>query len=379
MQFARIVGHAALKAKLIGNIREGRIPHAQFMLGPRGSGVLPLALAYARYLLCEAKGVADSCGTCSSCLMVEKLAHPDLHLTFPIFLSEKQKTCDVFISEWREAVTKEPYLDDELWRLKLEGENKQLRMGVDIAAEINRALSLKAFRGGWKVMLIWLPELMDAQAANKLLKILEEPEPMTAFLLAGHANERILPTILSRTQLVKVPALNPGEVADALRAKYPDLSEADTHAIAARSEGDLLEAYAMADKSEEELFVFFRDWLRACYGNKVPDAVEFGEYFSKMGREKQKAFMRYALYLIRQCTLHWQEVPQLVRAYGEEMAFVEKFSKLLNARNVDSIRQELETAHGHLERNANPKVLFLDLSYRLGTLLRTAAPATAQA
>ena len=213
------------------------------------------------------------------------------------------------------------------------------------------------------------PEIMRA-TADELLKILEEPEPMTAFLLVGHANERILPTILSRTQLVKVPALNPGEVADALRERYPELSPEDTRAIGARSEGDLLEAFAMAEKSEEELFVFFRDWLRACYGNKIPDAVDFGDHFGKMGREKQKAFMRYALYLIRQCMLHWQQVPQLVRAYGEELEFVKKFSTLLNERNVSGIREELETAHGHLERNANPKVLFLDLSYRVGGLLR---------
>ncbi len=370
VQFSHIIGHAPLKAKLIGNIREGRIPHAQFFLGPRGSGTLPLALGFARYLLCSEKGAADSCGTCASCKMVEKLAHPDLHLAFPIFLNEKQKTCDIFITEWREAVLKEPYLDDELWRTKLEGENKQLRMGVDIAAEISRKLSLKSYQGGWKVMLVWLPELMDPNAANKLLKILEEPEPMTAFLLVGHANERILPTILSRTQLVKVPALNPGEVADALRERYPELSPEDTRAIGARSEGDLLEAFAMAEKSEEELFVFFRDWLRACYANKLPEAVEFGDQFGKMGREKQKAFMRYALYLIRQCMLHWQQVPQLVRAYGEELDFVKKFSVLLNERNVSGIREELETAHGHLERNANPKVLFLDLSYRVGGLLR---------
>ena len=183
VQFSHIVGHAALKAKLIGNIREGRVPHAQFFLGPRGSGTLPLALGYARYLLCTDKGAADSCGQCPSCQMVAKLAHADLHLAFPIFLSEKAKTCDLFITEWREAVLKEPYLDDEIWRAKLEGENKQLRMGVDIAAEISRKLSLKSYQGGWKVMLVWLPEMMDPNAANKLLKILEEPEPMTAFLL----------------------------------------------------------------------------------------------------------------------------------------------------------------------------------------------------
>lgn len=369
MLFSHVIGHSALKAKLIGNAREGRVAHAQFLLGPRGSGVLPLALAYARYLLCDQPGLADSCGECGPCRMMDKLAHPDLGLIFPIFLSEKAKTCEPYLTEWRELVLREPYLDAELWREQLEGENKQLRMGVDIAAEIFRRLSLKAYQGRWKVMLIWLPEHMDAAAANKLLKVLEEPEPMTVFLLVGHDAERILPTILSRTQLVKVPALEPADIASALRARF-DMPEAEAQAIGLRSDGDLLEAVAMAEKSEEEYFVFFRDWLRACYAGKVNDTVEFSEGFAKLGREEQKNMMRQALYLIRQCLYRWQGVPQLVRAFGQEEEFVQKFGALLNERNAEGIRSSLETAHGHLERNANPKVLFMDLSYRMGTLLR---------
>lgn len=371
MQFSKIIGHAALKARLIGHIREGRVAHAQFVLGPRGSGVLPLALAYATYLLCENPGEGDSCGRCASCQMMAKLAHPDLNLAFPIFLGEKIKTCESFLPEWRATVLEQPYLDDEMWRLRLTGENKQLRMGVDIAAEMMRKLSLKSYQGGWKVMLVWLPGTMNLEAANKLLKGLEEPEPKTVFLLVDSSNDRLLPTILSRTQLVKVAAPDPGEVAAALRERYPELTLEQAHGIAARSEGDLLEAFAMAEGREEELFVFFRDWLRACYANKVAETVDYGDYFAKMGREQQKGLMTYALYLIRQCMLQWQDAPQLVRAFGEEMDFVKKFSALLNASNVDGIRRELETAHGHLERNANPKVLFLDLSYRMGALLRT--------
>lgn len=370
MQFNKIIGHAELKARLIGNIREGRVAHAQFFLGPRGSGVLPLALAYATYLFCENPGEGDSCDVCPSCVMMAKLAHPDLNLVFPIFLSEKVKICEPFVADWRAIVSSVPYLDAEMWRGSLNGENKQLRMGVDIAAEVVRKLSLKSYSGGWKVMLIWLPEMMDAAMANKILKVLEEPEPKTAFLLAGHANDRILPTILSRTQLVKVAAPGPSEVAAAIQERHPDMSPADARGIAARSEGDLLEAFSMANGEEEEMFIFFRDWLRACYANKVADNVGFADYFAKMGREEQKGLMTYALYLIRQCMLQWQDVPQLIAAFGEEMEFVKKFSALLNVQNADGIRRELETAHMHLERNANPKVLFMDLSYRLGTLLR---------
>ena len=198
MQFAQVIGHATLKAKLIGNIREGRIAHAQLFMGPRGGGNLPMALAYARYLLCAGREEEDSCGICPSCLQMAKLEHPDLHLMFPIFLSEKAKVCEPFVAHWRQAVLSGPYLDIDQWREHLESENKQLRMGVDIAQEIQRKLSLRSYMGGFKVMLIWLPELMDSAASNKLLKVLEEPEPNTVFLLVPTDAEQLLSTILSR-------------------------------------------------------------------------------------------------------------------------------------------------------------------------------------
>ena len=370
MRFDKVIGHARLKAKLIQNMRDGRVSHAQLFLGPRGGGNLPMALAYAQYLLCQRPEAADACGTCPSCLQMDKLEHPDLHLVFPIFLSEKAKVCDPFLADWRKEVLSEPYMDIEHWRNKLESENKQLRMGVDIAQEIQRKLSLKSFSGKHKVMLVWLPELMDPTAANKLLKVLEEPEPNTVFLMVCNDAEQLLTTILSRVQLVKVPALRPSDLAEALRDRFAELNETDAMAIALRSEGDLLEAVDMANKGEEELFVFFRDWLRSCYKREVVAAVDFADGFQKLGRERQKSLVRYGLYLIRQCALQWQQVPELVRVVGQEQEFVVNFSKLLTERNVEGLRRELETAHTHIERNANPKVLFTDLSYRMMGLLR---------
>lgn len=370
MLFSHIVGHGALKARLIGNIREGRVPHAQLFLGPRGSGNLPLALAYARYLLCERPDLADACDACPACKQMARLEHPDLHLMFPIALSDKQRTCDKLLPDWRAMVLREPYADLDLWRTGMEEENKQLIIGKDIALEVQRLLSMKSFRGGWKVMLLWLPETMNIEAANKLLKTLEEPEPMTAILLVGHDPQRLLPTILSRTQQVQVPALRPSEVAEVLRERHPDLADDEAMAIALRSEGDLLEAQAIAAKGEEELFVFFRDWLRMCYEARIAVVTEFADGFQKMGREKQKALMRYGLYLIRQCVFQWQRAEELVRTMGQEKEFVMGFSKLLTAGNAAGIRAELETAHQHVERNANPKVLFMDLSYAMMRMLR---------
>lgn len=370
MLFSRVIGHAALKAKLIGNIREGRVPHAQLFVGPRGSGNLPLALAYAQYLLCEKPDAADACGACPSCLQMAKLEHPDLHLAFPIFFTDKVKLCEPFVGDWRATVLAEPYLDLEYWRERLESENKQLRMGVDIAQEIQRRLSLKSFRGGHKVLLVWMPEMMDPPAANKLLKVLEEPEPNTVFLLVATDAEQLLATILSRAQLVKVPALAAPDLADALRERFPELGEAEAVAVSNRSEGDFLEAIDMAGKGEEEHFIFFRDWLRACYKREVATATELAEGFAKLGREWQKALVRYGLFIMRQCALQWMQAGPLVRVAGQELEFVGNFSKLLNERSAEGIRRELETAHTHIERNANPKVLFMDMSYRLMGLLR---------
>ncbi|HQW04876.1 MAG: DNA polymerase III subunit delta [Flavobacteriales bacterium] len=376
--FSKVVGHATLKAKLIGNIREGRVAHAQLFMGPRGGGDLPMALAYAQYLLCADRDTVDACGKCPSCAQMAKLEHPDLHLMFPIYFREKlkpeQQVCEPFTAQWRQAILAEPYTDIEQWRDQLESENKQLRMGVGIAQEIQRKLSLRSFMGGYKVMVIWLPELMDTAAANKLLKVLEEPETNTVFLLVSTDAEQLLATILSRAQLTKVPALRPSDLAEALLERFPEIVKDEAMAIALRSEGDLLDAVDMANKGEEELFVFFRDWLRCCYRREVAAVAEFAEAFQKMGRERQKSLIRYGLYLIRQCTLQWQQVPELVRVLGQEQDFVQNFSKLLNDDNVNGIRNELETAHLHIERNANPKILFTDLSYKLMGLLRMAIP-----
>jgi DNA polymerase III subunit delta' len=374
MQFSRIIGHAGLKAKLIGNIRERRIAHAQLFVGPRGSGNLPMALAYARYLLCEQKEEADSCGRCSSCMQMEKLEHPDLHLAFPIYLLEKVRTCDHFVQDWRKAVIEQPYLDLDMWRQTLESENKQLRMGVDVAHEIQKRLSLRSFRGGHKVMLIWQPELMDTAASNKLLKVLEEPEPATVFLLVCNDAEQLLATIMSRAQLLKVPAIPPMALAETLRERYPELTKEMSEMIGLRSEGDLLESFEMAEKGEEELFVFFRDWLRTCYARSVVETGDFADQFQKMGRERQKSLLRYGLQMIRQCVLEWQQVPELVRSIGQENEFVQKFSKLVHHGNADGIREEFEKAHVHIERNANPKILFMDMSYRIMGLLKSKAP-----
>ncbi len=373
MLFSSIPGQADLKAHLIGAAREGRIAHAQLFLGPRGSGNLALALAYARYLVCKEPGQADACGVCASCNMMDKLAHPDVHYSFPIFTNEKEKirTSDDLVGEWRTAVLKEPLIDETAWYGVIEKDNAKGIIRVSETHNSLRKLSFKSSQGGLRVLLIWYAERMNIEAANALLKGLEEPEPGTVYLLVSEHQDLMLPTILSRTQLVKVSGFSPSDVATELMLRS-GLPQNEAQSIAARCEGDLLEAKAMVERTEDELFIFFRDWLRACYGRKVVETVQFSDYFASLGREQQKALMRYALYIIRQCVYHWQQAPDLIRAMGQELEFVGKFGTLLNDRNASGIRQELELAHAHLDRNANPKVLFMDLSYKLFGLLKAA-------
>lgn len=246
MLFSSIPGQADLKAHLIGAAREGRIAHAQLFLGPRGSGNLALALAYARYLVCKEPGQADACGICPSCSMMDKLAHPDVHYCFPIFTSEKEKirTSDDLVGEWRNAVLREPLLDETAWYATIEKDNAKGIIRVSETHNSLRKLSFKSSQGGLRVLLIWYAERMNIEAANALLKGLEEPEPGTVYLLVSEHQDLMLPTILSRTQLVKVPAFTPADVAAELMLRT-GLSQSEAQSIAARCEGDLLEAKAM--------------------------------------------------------------------------------------------------------------------------------------
>lgn len=357
------------------SIREHRVPHAQFIVGPRGSGVLPLALAYATYLFCENPGEEDSCGVCQPCTMMAKLAHPDLNVAFPIFFQkDKPRTNDYYLEDWRAAALEDPYMDEVVWRERIKGEAKQLQMGVAIAAEMLRKLSLKSFMGGWKVMLIWLPELMRTDMANKILKALEEPEPRTAFLLVGHDAGNILPTIISRTQLVKVEAIEVDVLAEVLQHRYAELPPEEARSIAARSEGNLLKANAMAQGKGTRYFGFVHKWLRACYTGDVAQYMALADEFSAFHREEQKSLLQYSLYLIRQCTLYWKGLNELLVVEGEEREFAANFSKLLNSGVVRGMHRELEEAYANMARQANQKILFMDLSYRMDALISRARP-----
>lgn len=368
MQFREIVGQSAVKQRLIETVRSGRVSHAQLFLGPEGSGSLALALAYAQYISCENPGTDDSCGECASCRKYGKLIHPDLHFSYPFFAKHKEDTAQTFIAEWREAFLDNPYLDLEEWRNSLDAENKQANINIAECHQILQKLSLKPFEGEYKILIMWLPEYLDKEG-NTLLKIIEEPPHKTLFLLVAQNQDQILSTILSRTQLVKIPALSDLEVEQHLLQQGVSPERANT--IAFLSEGNLQAAQKLLKDIENDNFALFTDWMRICFGDKGPAILDFVEALAKSGRENQKAFLRYGIHFLRECILILSGAGNLVRLPEKEQQVAINFSqKVLSLGKAEAIISELEQAHYHVERNANPKILFLDVSLQFVKILK---------
>lgn len=368
MQFREIVGQDQIKSRLIETVQSGRISHAQLFLGPEGSGSLALAVAYAQYISCENPGPQDSCGECASCRKYQKLIHPDLHFSYPFFAKHKEDTSQTFIAEWREAFLGNPYLGLEAWRNSLDAENKQANINIAECHQILQKLSLKPFEGEYKVLIMWLPEYLDKEG-NTLLKIIEEPPHKTLFLLVAQNQEQILSTILSRTQLVKVPALPDQVVATYLLEQ--GVSPEKAKQIAFLSDGNLQTAQNLLKDLENDNFQLFTDWMRICFGDKGNAMIDFVETIAKSGRENQKAFLRYGIHFLRECLLILSGASDLVRLPEAEQVVAINFAqKVLSLAKAEAIVAELEKAHYHIERNANPKILFLDVSLQFVKILK---------
>ncbi len=373
MFFRDIVGQMEAKRQLIASVSEGRVSHAQMLKGPIGSGNLALALAYSRYVLCTNRLPEDSCGACPSCLKVDGLSHPDLHFSFPVILSSGVRMSDHVLSDWRNLVLSNPNISSQEWYLAIGGENKQGVIGKDESENILKKLSYKSYEGGYKIVMMWLPEMMNVAASNKLLKVIEEPPEKTLFLMVAHHTENILPTILSRTQVVSVPRFTNAAIEEYLieRAQL----EFDTAKnVASLAEGNLQEAIRITKASEEgsDNFSRFVEWMRLCFKRDVIKAIDWSEEMASVGRERQKQLVLFALNMIRYSIVGNYTNMKLVKIEGEEREFLGKFAKFITNNNIVQLTQELNDAHYHLERNANPKVLFVDLSFKIFKLLKLA-------
>ncbi len=364
MQFKHIAGQAAVKQRLINTVNDNRVSHAQLFLGPEGSGSLALAVAYAQYLSCEDKQPDDSCGICSSCRKYQKLAHPDLHFSYPFFAKDtKNDTALTFIEQWREAMLANTYLSLDIWRSYLDAENKQANINIAECHQIIKKLSFKPFESIYKVLILWLPEYLDKEG-NTLLKIIEEPQPNTLFLLVAQNQDQILSTILSRTQLVKIPALSYDEIKEELIENHHQTEFAAAE-IAYLSNGNLTEALTMLQHENRGYHTLFVQWLRLSFANKGIEIMALVDQMSKMGRENQKNFLRYGISFLRECCLLLAGAGSLVHLPAQELETAQRMTAVMSISMAQAISTELEKAHYHVERNANPKILFLDVSLQI--------------
>lgn len=379
MLFSDILGQEHLKNHLTQSIENGRVPHAQLFVGPEGSGKLPLAIAYAQYLLCQNKDGENKGGNASCNLKFDHFSHPDLHFVFPVSTNDKVKSHPVsklFLEDWRKLIKEQPYCNLFDWYRQLGVDNKQGQIGVDEAHDIVKSLSLKSYEGGFKVMIIWMAEKMNLACANKLLKLIEEPPENTVFILIAEDEEQLISTIRSRCQILHFPPLSEEVIKNALVSKY-DLEESIASKIAHQANGNFNKAADLVyDDSEdlqfEEWFVF---WIRSAFkakGNKgaIRDLISWSEEVARTGRETQKQFLHFCLDLFRQAMLMNYSANELVFMETKTEGFkLEKFAPFVHENNVLDISNELQEAIYHIERNGNSKIILTDLSIKLTRLL----------
>lgn len=378
MQFKDVIGQQEVKQKLISSVERGRVSHAQLFVGDEGVGALPLAIAYAQYLNCPHRHDGDSCGVCPSCYQIGQLAHPDLHFVFPVNTpkgksSSEKPISSRFMPQWRELVSSTGgYFNEQMWYEALEIDNKQGNISTFEADEIIRALSFKSFESEYKIVLIWLPERMNIPAANKLLKILEEPWDKTLFLMVSQSPDKLLPTIISRTQGITIPAIEQADLAAWLMS-HKNLTETDADKVARLSRGNLLEVdrclQAISSGAGNEAFDLFVKLMRLSYENRHMELLEWAETVAAMGREEQKRLMSNSIRLIRDSYMMTAGVPEISYLFGKEYDFCKKFAPYVNNSNVEQLIAEMELVIRQVGQNGNPKLIFPHFALTVSKLI----------
>ena len=327
-----------------------------------------------KQLWCENPGETDSCGTCTSCAKNAKMVHPDVHYSFPVATVrdvKKPKSLD-FMPEFRQTVLENPYLDLNDWFGELDTENKQGFMSVEESADINRKLNLKSFESEFRILLMWMPEKMKTEAANKLLKIIEEPPEKTIFLLATENRDQLLPTILSRLQMIKVKRIADAEIQHTLQTQY-QLSEENARTIAHLCEGNFHTAQSLAQQEQgtDRFEKQFLEWMRLCFNpyKNTSKILSWVDEKSKIGREQQKSYLQCCIQTIRECMIMQLDESRLIRWDEQQFSTLKDFVRFITPSNIQNVTEALNNACYHIERQANPKILFLNLSLQIHVML----------
>ncbi len=370
MKFSAVPGLSSVKTLLVESVRNGHAAHAQLFAGPEGALNLPLALAYAAYLHCEQKG-DDACGTCSACSKSLKYIHPDTHFVFPLNNIKNDKDEERFKSEilksWRSFLLDQPFGNLTDWIGSYGGENKQAFISRDESREIIKTLSLKPFESPVKVMIIWQPELMHPSAANGILKILEEPAPHTYFILVTNAADQLLPTIISRTQIMTVPLLQDDEVQSYLNSVSAEPKKV-AH-VTQLAEGNLNLALRLIDNEEDDHAQRFAEWMRACFKKNFSSLVALADEYHSLDKLAQRNIMHYSIAMIREVLLQKSGATSIQRSQGEERKFIQDFGKVMDVKKIEHAYRILNDASYHLERNGSAKMIFMDLSLQLARVI----------
>lgn len=372
MLFKEVVGQDEIKDQLRREADEGRVAHALLFYGPEGCGKLPVALAFARYLLCSQPHDGEPCNACNSCRMTARWAHPDLHFVFPVvkYKDAAHSVSDVYLPEWRKQLGENVYFGLDEWLEDMQAGNQQAMIYSAESDAIQKKLSLKSNQGGKKVMIIWLPEKMNLECANKLLKLLEEPPAETHFLLISECLEAVLPTIVSRAQCIGMKGLSEDEIAGALMQR--NACDCDTaRRVAHTANGNLIAAQQLLRSNADQnlFFDLFVILMRLSYQRKIKDLKKWSEQIAALGREKQKNFLAYSQKLIRENFIYNFRQPDLNYETVEEENFSRNFARFINERNVIHIMDELSLAQRDIEQNGNPKFVFFDFALKMIVLL----------
>ncbi|MBT4730269.1 MAG: hypothetical protein HOB88_17645 [Bacteroidetes bacterium] len=371
MKFSEVAGQEKIKEQLIRSTANNMLSHALLFIGPEGYGGLPLALALAQYLNCLHPVDNDSCGECSSCRKMEKFIHPDVHYTFPTISEQgKPSISSKFYSQWRVALLENPYLSYYDWLQQISSEAKQGNIPVAECHNIIRNLSLKAFEGGKKIQIIWSADLMGTNG-NSLLKIIEEPPPHTHFIFLGRNKDSILNTILSRTQLLLLPPIHATGIANKLKTDL-QLDDSETQRITQLANGNYADAIRISKSGESSHEEDFIQWMRLSFDFKASEIFSLVNNLNAKGREYIKDFLQYAIRMIRECMLISNQADPITRLSASEEEFARKFSQFTTGEKAQEFYELLSKSQYYVERNANPKIIFFNLSLQFHKFLKKA-------
>ena len=376
MKFTEVIGQEEAKARLLQMVAEGRLPHAMMLCGPSGSGKMALALAFASYLLCENRGDGgDSCGCCRQCAMVAKWEHPDLHFTFPTIKlpsmsPEHKPVSDDFMRQWRQMLSEGPYFSMNRWMEMMGAENQQAIITAGESDGLTRKLSLKSSQGGYKVSVIWLPERMNQECANKMLKLIEEPPSRTVFIMVCEEPDKLLDTIRSRTQRIDVRRTDDESIRQAL-VERRGIGEDTARRVARMAGGSWLRAVEAldADNENDQFLELFQQLMRLAYMRNIRELKHWSDTMQAMGRERQKRFLNYFLRLVRENFMYNFRQPELVYMTQREEDFARNFARFVNENNILQINDLANRAIRDISQNANARIVFFDMALQMIVLL----------